>query len=99
MATKPKREEVKNKKVVDATRFEMTANEKAVWGMISGKYELAVEKEKSAREIRQTAQMLQNVWVKSLLSSRSIPETERVNIDVDNGVIAVEARDDASKQG
>ena len=69
--------------------YKFSQAETATYGMISAKFALADEKTKSAVEIRQTATMLQQQWAQNLLAQRSIKNTDKVNIDVDKGIITV----------
>jgi hypothetical protein len=85
VATKKKQDEAKS----NGKQYDMSVQEKAIWGMISAKFELASEKERSANEIRQTAQILKEQWLKGMLSQRSIKPDQKINVDIDAGVIRV----------
>lgn len=63
--------------------------ETATWGMICTKFELANEKEKSGRDIRQSAQMLQQSWLQGIMKRCSIPEDARMNVNTEEGTITV----------
>lgn len=70
-------------------QYKFSNAEQATYGMISAKFMLADEKAKSAVEIRQTAQMLQDQWLQNMLAQRSIDTKRKINVDVENCVITV----------
>jgi hypothetical protein len=63
-----------------AKQYDLSTQEKAIWGMISAKFALADEKERSASEIRQTAEILKEQWLKAMLSQRAINDAGVIRV-------------------
>jgi len=86
---KPNGKPAKASETQEPKRYDLTREERAAYSMIKLRSDLAKEKMDNAKQLAETAQMLQQQWAGDVFRRRAINPRSRANIDADTGVITV----------